>query len=86
MCDALARETENWRMLIRGLTPEKLAEPRRQFDSEPVLNVRWFVYHMIQNSIYKHGQFSVLFFALGLDGREPYMAPFPNPIYAECYE
>ena len=85
MCDALAVETENWRELIRGLTPEKMAEPRSQFGAEPVLSVRWFVCHMIQNSIYKHGQFSLLFFALGLDGSEPYSAPFPNPIYDECY-
>jgi hypothetical protein len=85
MCDELAQETENWRKLIRELTPGQLAEPRRQFDSEPVLTVRWFVCHMIQNCIYKHGQFSLLFFALGLDGTEPYSAPFPNPIYEECY-
>jgi hypothetical protein len=85
MCDLLARETEEWRELIRGLTPDRLAEPRSQFDSEPDLNVRWFLYHMIQNSIYKHGQLSMLFFALGLDGAEPYTAPFPNPIYEECY-
>src|SRR5215831_21276127 len=42
MCDALAEETENWRSLIRGLTPEKLAEPRSQFDSEPLRSVHWF--------------------------------------------
>jgi hypothetical protein len=40
---------------------------------------------MIQNTIYKHGQFSTLYFALGLDGTEPYSAPFPNPIYAEIF-
>ena len=85
MCDALAAETEQWRNLIRSLTPEKLAEPRRQFDSAADLSVRWFVCHMIQNTIYKHGQFATLFFALGLDGTEPYSAPFPNPIYEECY-
>lgn len=85
ICDALAAETEEWRALIRSLTHEMLAEPRRQFDSEPDLSVRWFVCHMIQNTIYKHGQFATLFFALGLDGTEPYTAPFPNPIYEECF-
>ena len=47
------------------------------------MNVRWFVGHMVQNTIYKHGQFSTIFFAQGLDGDGPYEAPFPNPIYAE---
>lgn len=84
MCDALAAETENWRAILRSLTPEQLAEPRRQFnDLRWELSVRWFVCHMIQNTIYKHGQLSMLYFMLGLDGPEAYAAPFPNPIYEE---
>ncbi|MBC8103584.1 MAG: DinB family protein [Cytophagales bacterium] len=83
MCDALDMENENWRRLLLSLTPAQLAEERRQFNDTDPLTVRWFVTHMIQNLIYKHGQFSTLYFALGLDGTEPYAAPFPNPIYAE---
>ena len=84
MCDALEQETEQWRSLILGLTPEQLSEERVQFCYDP-LNVRAFLCHMIQNSIYKNGQFATLYFALGLDGTEPYQAPFPNPIYEACY-
>jgi hypothetical protein len=47
--------------------------------------VRGFVCHMVQNTIYKNGQFMTLFYALGLDGTEPYDAPFPNPIYEQCF-
>ena len=49
------------------------------------MNTRGFVCHMIQNVIYKHGQFSTIFFALGLDGDGPYEAPFPNAIYKEVW-
>lgn len=80
MCDALADETERWRRLLAEMTPEQLAEPRSQFMWRPV-NVRWFVYHMVQNTIYKHGQLSTLYFMLGMDGVEPYDAPFPNRLY-----
>jgi hypothetical protein len=83
-CAAFEAETENWRQLLRGLTPQQLDRPGRQFnDPESKMNVRGFIGHMIQNVIYKHGQFSELYFALGLDGTEPYSAPFPNPCYAE---
>ena len=82
ICDLLEEETENWRTLILSLTPEQMLAARRQFNDYP-MNVRSFVCHMIQNVIYKHGQFATIFFALGLDGTEPYAAPFPNPIYAE---
>lgn len=85
LCVALENETELWRTLIRGLTPEILNQPRPQFETESVLSIRWFLYHIIQNSIYKHGQFSTLFFALGLDGAGPYTAPFPNAYYEEFF-
>ena len=84
MCDALQEETKKWRTLILELTPERLDEERYQFLPENSLTVRWFVCHMIQNCIYKNGQFATLFFALGLDGTELYDAPFPNPIYEQC--
>ena len=82
MCDALAEETENWRKLITEFPEERWEEPRKQFGNHE-MTVRKFVYHMIQNTIYKNGQFSTLYYALGYDGTEPYAAPFPNPIYAE---
>ena len=81
LCDALEAEADTWRALIRSLTPEQLDAPRQQFNSSP-MNVRAFVCHIIQNSIYKNGQFMTIFYALGLDGTEPYEAPLPNPIYA----
>ncbi len=80
LCDELAAETERWRALLLSLTPGQFGEERRQFNEYP-MNVRGFVCHMIQNTIYKHGQLATIYFALGLDGDEPYAAPFPNPIY-----
>ena len=86
MCDALEAETLEWETLLRRLTPEEMNRIGYQFNiAEAKLTVRGFVCHMIQNAIYKHGQFSELYFALGLDGTEPYEAPFPNPIYAEYF-
>jgi hypothetical protein len=86
LCDALAEETENWRRLLRSLTPDQLQRKSFQFNyPDAHMNVRGFICHMVQNVIYKHGQFSELYFALGLDGTEPYTAPFPNPIYAETF-
>lgn len=84
LADAIAEEKENWHQLIRSLTPEKLEEPRLQFnDPETRWNVRGFLAHIIQNTIYKSGQMSTTFYGLGLDGTEPYKAPFPNEIYEE---
>ncbi len=85
MCDAIQAVTEQWRKLISELSQEQMDAERFQFNGDTKLSVRWFICHMIQNTIYKHGQFATLFFALGLDGTEPYSAPFPNPIYEECY-
>lgn len=84
LADALAEETENWDRLIRSLTSEQLGAPRHQFGQYPT-NVRGFVGHMVQNCIYKNGQLATIFFALGLDGTDPYDAPFPNPIYREVW-
>lgn len=86
LCDELQAETQRWRELIMSLTPEQFLEPRLQFNlPEAEMNIRGFVCHMIQNSIYKHGQLSTIYFMLGLDGTEPYTAPFPNPIYEEIF-
>lgn len=86
LCDALAAETENWRLLLRSLTQEQLDETRYQFNQpEARMTVREFIGHILQNNLYKHGQFATLFFAWGLDGDEPYTAPLPNPIYTELF-
>lgn len=85
LCDALQEETDRWHSLLMSLTLEQLDEPRRQFN-EYEMPVRGFVCHMIQNCIYKHGQLATIYFALGLDGEEPYDAPFPNPIYEMLHE
>ncbi len=86
LCDALAAETDRWEQLLASLTDERMAETRQQFnDASWDWSVRGSVYHMVQNCIYKHGQLSTLFFALGLDGTEAYTAPFPNPIYDEVF-
>ncbi len=80
LCDLLAAETAAWETLILGLQPWELDAWRRQFNEYP-MTVREFVCHIIQNSIYKHGQFATLFFAMGLDGTDVYDAPTPNPFY-----
>ncbi len=80
MCDLLKAEAEMWRDMILAFTPEQLDEPRSQFGVSE-RNIRWFICHMIQNCIYKHGQLATIYFALGMDGTEPYSAPFPNPLY-----
>ncbi len=85
LCDVLAAETDRWEALILALTPEQLNAPRSQFNGYP-MTVRDFLGHMLQNCIYKHGQFATLYFALGLDGDAPYDAPWPNPIYATLHE
>ena len=50
------------------------------------MTTRGYICHMVQNVIYKNGQFSMIFFGLGLDGDGPYEAPFPNPIYRQVFE
>ena len=84
MCDALDKENEIWRSMILGMSPEFLDEKRSQFNQHEI-TVRGFICHMIQNTIYKNGQFSTLFFALEHDGSDAYSAPFPNPIYEELF-
>ena len=83
-CAAFDAEIEQWNQMLKTLTPEQLDRPGKQFNlPNSAMNVRGFIGHIVQNTIYKNGQFSTLFFALGLDGTEPYDAPFPNPIYEE---
>lgn len=79
MVAALEEETANWMRMLEGMDDERLDARARQFGGENEGTARGFVCHMVQNAIDKHGQFSTLFFALGLDGEEPYDAPWPNP-------
>ncbi len=59
MCDALLAETEEWSTLLRSFTSMDLDRQSKQFNiEEAAMNVRGFIGHMIQNTIYKHGQFS----------------------------
>ena len=85
LCALLDEESCQWRSLLHELTPERLSEPRRAFNWRPV-NVRWLVWHMCQNVIYKHGQLATLYFMLGLDGDEPYRAPLPQDDYERLAE
>ena len=84
MCDAMDAENARWREMLTALTPEQLDARRSQFNQHE-MTVRQFIGHMIQNTIYKHGQFATIFFAKGLDGTAPYSAPFPNPVYEELF-
>lgn len=81
-CALFAEEIDRWQEMILNLTPEEFDAPREQFN-DGAMNIRGFINHMVQNCIYKNGQLSTLYFALGYDGTAPYDAPFPNPIYAE---
>jgi uncharacterized damage-inducible protein DinB len=84
LCDALEAEADACEVMLQRLTPEDLDRSGMQFgDPRAAMNVRGFINHMVQNTIYKHGQFSTIFFGLGLDGDGPYQAPFPNEIYKE---
>lgn len=85
LCDLLDAEAEHWRTLLRDLTAQQLAEERLAFNWRRV-NVRWLVWHMCQNVIYKHGQVAALYFQLGLDGPEPYHAPLPQNDYNRLHE
>lgn len=82
----LEAEAKRWDEMLRAMPTEMLDEVRHQFnDTGFDWSVRGCVYHMLQNVIYKNGQLSYLAFSFGLDGTEPYAAPFPNPIYAEVF-
>lgn len=80
LCAALEAESKWWREWLGKQTEETYLSPRRQFGVSKV-NVRWMVFHITQQVVYKVGQLSTLYYALGLDGTEPYQAPFPNEYY-----
>lgn len=84
ICLAIEAEADEWETLLNSLTLEDLSKEYRQFGLEDrPMNVRGFVAHMVQNVIYKHGQFATIFFALGFDGTVLYKAPYPNDLYRE---
>ena len=80
MIQMLEDEAIEWRRLIRGLTAEMLDEEREPWEGDRRL-IRSFLFHMGQHIIYKAGQIWMLAFELGLEGSEPYDAPYPNRIY-----
>ncbi len=80
MIQLLEQEAGEWRRLVRSLDQESLSAEREPWPGETRV-VRSFLFHMGQNVIYKVGQVSVLYYELGLDGGEPYDAPFPNRSY-----
>lgn len=85
MTQLLLDEAMEWQNLIRSFSPEALIEEREWWDGHTI-NVRAFLFHMAQQVVYKAGQISLLTFELGLDGGNPYDAPWPNRIYgfADC--
>lgn len=84
LCDALEEEATRWQDLLPTLTAEQLSETRKQFGVAP-RTVRFLVGHILQNTIYKNGQLATIYFALGLDGTEAYVAPMPNDYYAQLH-
>ncbi len=83
LCADLEHEADLWEALLARLNEQDMLSVRNQFGNPDYsMNVRGYIAHMIQNTIYKHGQFSYVFFALGLDG-DIYDAQFPNQLYRE---
>lgn len=79
-CAALEAEGKWWREWLGQQNPESYLQPRKQFGISP-MNVRGFVFHITQQIVYKVGQLSTLYYALGMDGIDPYTAPQPNVYY-----
>lgn len=84
-CTALQAERDWWRKTLPMITPEQFLEERFQFGIGPQ-DVRSLIVHITQQTIYKNGQLSTLFFALGLDGEEVYSAPHANTFYSGLSE
>jgi hypothetical protein len=76
----LVDEADEWRQLIGSLAPEQLLDEREPWEGE-TRNLRSFLFHIGQNNIYKAGQIWTLAFELGVDGLDPYSAPYPNQEY-----
>ncbi len=80
LCKFLEEEVQWWRQWFAQQTEATYLAPRKQFGVFDV-NVRWMVYHAMQQVVYKMGQLSWLYYALGLDGTEPYQSPSYNEFY-----
>lgn len=80
LCGSLEAEAQWWREWLAQQTETTYLAPRKQFGVKPV-NARWIVYHAMQQVVYKMGQLAWLYYALGLDGTEPYQAPSYNELY-----
>ena len=80
MIRLLQNEADEWRRLVRSLTPEKLNEEREPWAGETRV-IRSFLFHIGQHIICKAGQIWMLAFELGFDVDGPYDAPYPNRIY-----
>ena len=85
MCNLLEEEMAFWRKLLSSLAPEHLDDDR-EYLGDSCVTVRDLICHMVQNVIYKHGELATIYFALGLDGTEPYTAPLPNTGHKEAIE
>jgi hypothetical protein len=79
LVDALEIEAGEWNKMLTSMTSTYMDESRKNFGVQDI-DVRRLIAHMVQNVIYKSGQVSANFFALGLDGTEPYTAPFPKDV------
>ncbi len=79
---ALEEEAGEWKRMLTSMEPALLDDPLKNFGVQEI-DVRRLVTHMVQNVIYKSGQLSANYFALGLDGTEPYSAPFPRDVLEE---
>ena len=80
MIELLLAEAQNWRTMIRSLTPEQLDEERESWDGEARL-IRSFLFHMGQHVVYKAGQIWMIAFELDSEHEGQYDAPYPNRFY-----
>lgn len=80
MMSLLRSEGEEWRTLIRSLSPEQLDEERDPWPDE-TRNIRGFLFHMSQHVLPKAGQMWMIHYGLGVDGEPTYSAPHPNDYY-----
>ncbi len=85
ICDLLEEEIGLWRQLLITLPLEHLGDTR-EYQGNTGVTIRYLICHMVQNVIYKHGELATVYFALGLDGTEPFTAPLPTEFHPEAIE
>jgi len=81
LLQAFRSEVEVWRTWLTNADSRDLNKKVKRFGILPTTK-RFFVGHALQNLVYKSGQVSVLYFAQGLDGTEPFKAPSQQEILA----